>query len=99
MRGVGSGGGTTTAVRADGPEDPSTDQNADRSRGYERTNTNSAFYPFRGGMTHVSTVHRRIGDRLPIFWFIMTASGYWGSEYRNRKRPTEPGHAPRAVEP
>jgi hypothetical protein len=26
---VESGGGTTTAVRADGPEDPSTDQNAD----------------------------------------------------------------------
>ena len=44
--------GTTTAVRADGPEDPSQDQNADRSRGYERTNTNSAFYPFRG-MTHL----------------------------------------------
>ena len=50
-------------MRADGPEDPSTDQNADRSRGYERTNTNSAFYPFRGGKTRLAAATARSESR------------------------------------
>ena len=40
---------------------------------HERTNTNSAFYPFRGGMTHL--VHtrgsRNVGTWAPTLWAKM----------------------------
>jgi hypothetical protein len=37
-------------------------------------------------------VEALIGDTLSwsegiVFWFILTAAGYWGSEYRNHKTP------------
>ena len=60
----------------------------DRAKcGHERTNTNSAFYPFRGGMTHV--VHPRGSRQMSAFGYPLETLGVGRKRGATRSRPRQ----------